>query len=346
MEERRCEYFSRFRDIVQKKGGECLSAMEEYKNAHTKLSVKCLNDHIFQVSLNNVKKRWCPKCRINMGELIVNSVLEHLFNVPFNKTRPDWLRNADGNCLELDSFNEKLGLAAEYNGIQHYEKVPYFHKSEDQFNRQKRNDEAKKLICEQRGIILLIIPYDIQHGKIYDFLVKKCTALNLDFNKDDFDLSACYKKFNIKNNLSQIAKNKEGELLDFIDDKALIRCKNNHQFLIKIKYLKRGIWCNMCGREVRPERKDKISDTLKDFFSTEEGREVTLKSHEKRSLTMAKERQNLRNSITFKQCTKCKELKDTSKFSKKNDTKDGFQPYCKDCVKAAKEKTKAHRSAY
>jgi hypothetical protein len=107
------------------------------------------------------------------GEVECRRVLEHIFNRPFNKARPDFLRNeVTGNNfnLELDCFNEELKLAIEYNGIQHYKFTPYFHKNNEHFLNQKYRDYMKRTLCKDAGITLIEVPYTIRIPKIYDFL--------------------------------------------------------------------------------------------------------------------------------------------------------------------------------
>ena len=107
------------------------------------------------------------------GETECRRVLQHIFNKPFNKARPDFLRNeVTGNNfnLELDCFNEELQLAVEYNGIQHYKYTPYFHKSYEHFLNQKYRDYMKRTMCKEAGITLIEVPYTVKIKDIYKFL--------------------------------------------------------------------------------------------------------------------------------------------------------------------------------
>jgi len=111
--------------------------------------------------------------RESKGEIECRKVLEHIFNKPFNKARPDFLRNeVTGNNfnLELDCFNPELKLAIEYNGVQHYKFTPYFHKNNEHFLNQKYRDYMKRIICRDNGITLIEVPYTIPVNKIYNFL--------------------------------------------------------------------------------------------------------------------------------------------------------------------------------
>lgn len=66
--------------------------------------------------------------------------------------RPDWMEG-----LELDFYIDELKLAAEVQGLQHYEFVEYFHKTKDDFDSQKIRDEKKRIICRNKNILLIEI---------------------------------------------------------------------------------------------------------------------------------------------------------------------------------------------
>jgi hypothetical protein len=74
------------------------------------------------------------------------------------KVKPPWL-----NGLELDGYNDDLKLAFEYQGKQHYEWVPYFHKEEKQFDDQQERDQRKYAACSARDVCLIVIPYHFTH---------------------------------------------------------------------------------------------------------------------------------------------------------------------------------------
>jgi len=113
------------------------------------------------------------------GELECRRVLETLFKLPFSKARPDFLRNPvtkDYN-LELDCFNPELKLAVEYNGTQHYNYIPFFHRTKDAFNNQKYRDHMKREICEKNGVVLIEVPYTVKVEDIEEYLLKELKSL-------------------------------------------------------------------------------------------------------------------------------------------------------------------------
>jgi hypothetical protein len=71
-----------------------------------------------------------------------------------------WLPSPKGEPMQLDWFCPKLGIAYEYQGRQHYEYSPYFHKSKKVFKYLQECDALKKELCEKHGITLIHIRYD------------------------------------------------------------------------------------------------------------------------------------------------------------------------------------------
>ena len=86
----------------------------------------------------------------------------------FKKVRPSWLMNHEtGFCLELDGYCKQLKLAFEYDGIQHHVYPNPFHKSKEEFNRQRKRDEMKDRKCKRHGTTLIRIKYDVRDLEDY-----------------------------------------------------------------------------------------------------------------------------------------------------------------------------------
>lgn len=115
---------------------------------------------------NNIGKNFNSK-NDSIGEQICRYHLNQRFNKPFLKERPDFLKNPVTNTnLELDCFCRELGLALEYNGRQHYEFTPKFHKSKNDFYNQKYRDQIKKQLCYENKIDLIEVPFSVSHEEI------------------------------------------------------------------------------------------------------------------------------------------------------------------------------------
>ena len=144
--------------IAESRGGRCLSVYVSYAEP---LLWECAEGHQWLSRINSIKDRssWCTDCR-NKSESFCRIIFEQLLGIPFRKERPEWLKNIDGNRLELDGFNPDLKIAFEFNGAQHYEIQEWMGgKTEEDLNKQKEHDAIKLRECESRGIRLIVIPH-------------------------------------------------------------------------------------------------------------------------------------------------------------------------------------------
>jgi len=106
-------------------------------------------------------------------ELAAKYHLEDMFQRPFYKIRPDFLKNdATGRNLEIDLFNKELMLAVETQGVQHYKFTPKFHLTERHFRDQQYRDEMKARKCREYGIKLIEIPYYVKERDLREYLKK------------------------------------------------------------------------------------------------------------------------------------------------------------------------------
>ena len=98
--------------------------------------------------------------------LIVEQFQGNYLNEKFKRVRFSWLINhKTGFFLELDGYCKQLKLVFEYDGIQHYVYPNPFHKSKEEFNRQRQRDEMKDRKCKRHGTTLIRIKYDVRDLK-------------------------------------------------------------------------------------------------------------------------------------------------------------------------------------
>ncbi len=127
-----------------------------------------------QKSVSSSPSKGSPK--ESKGEAECRRVLRELFGRPFDKDRPDFLRNpvTGGNFnLEIDCYDPQSKIGVEYNGVQHYEYVPYFHKNKEHFLNQKYRDDMKRRMCRDEGVTLIEVPHTVAVQDIRGFLVKE-----------------------------------------------------------------------------------------------------------------------------------------------------------------------------
>ena len=120
-------------------------------------------------------KKYSSSSKVSKGEAECRYVLETIFNQKFPKRRPKFMFNREtGSSMEIDMYNKELGIACEYNGRQHYQFIPHFHRGgRSEFEAQQRRDQQKRDACRKLGIFFIEVPYDIKIPDIRNFIVKK-----------------------------------------------------------------------------------------------------------------------------------------------------------------------------
>ena len=146
-------------------------------------SVNVMNEIKHDIELNH-RPLEIPSKRSkseSKGEIECKRVAEKIFNRPFKKIRPDFLKSElTGKNLELDVYNEDLKLAIEYDGIQHYKYVPHFHKNgEEDFQKQLQRDKFKEEKCKENGIKLIRVPYLVKQDEIEGYIRVKARELGV-----------------------------------------------------------------------------------------------------------------------------------------------------------------------
>lgn len=138
---------------------------------------KCGN--IFKMDINHVKRpQWCPKCTEGESEQVCRGFFERIFEIKFPKQRPEWLINpfSEGQ-MHFDGYNEKVKLAFEFNGPQHYVYYPKYHKKYEDFIKQKERDMIKAELCKKYGIILIVVPHTLGYDEFQDYIIEEYRKL-------------------------------------------------------------------------------------------------------------------------------------------------------------------------
>lgn len=139
--------------------------------------------HVEQRRINSSKdkKRISELLHMNMSpnlkskwkyQNVCCKTLEEIYKKPFTSSRPLWLKNPEtGGILEIDCYNDELKIGVEYNGIQHYRYPNVFHKTYDEFIKQVRRDQYKHKKCDEHGVYLITVPYNVPLDKIRDYII-------------------------------------------------------------------------------------------------------------------------------------------------------------------------------
>ncbi len=129
---------------------------EVFKSSDKKIWFNCANGHKFESILGDITRgQWCLKCNIWKNQKECLEIIEQITSDKFKQVKPKFLKG-----LELDGYNSKLQLAFEYNGIQHYEYVPFFHRNDpENLTKQQERDKLKQKLCTANNVYLIVIPY-------------------------------------------------------------------------------------------------------------------------------------------------------------------------------------------
>jgi len=172
-------------------------------------------------------------------ERYTKELIQTITNKKFIKIRPNWLKNNEGNNLELDMYCEELKLAVEYNGIQHYKFSSFFYKDETSFQKRLVYDKLKSQLCINNKIDLIIVPYTIKDIKKY--IIDKLNKRNIFIT--NLDKEIIIKNELMVNLIAKVAEN-NGELLTTNvinrDDKVQIKCNLNHTWITKASKILSG----------------------------------------------------------------------------------------------------------
>lgn len=93
---------------------------------------------------------------MSKGEQLIKSILENE-NVRYQQEKVFTdLRNGK---MRFDFFLPEFGILLEWDGIQHFQQIPKFHRTRQEFNHAKQNDRYKNSFALARGYCLYRIPY-------------------------------------------------------------------------------------------------------------------------------------------------------------------------------------------
>jgi thioredoxin-related protein len=125
------------------------------------LKWECEKGHMWRARWRDVKHKdsWCSYCSVFKNENKCREILENLLGFKFEKTR-FYLDSTNRHLFfELDGYNEENKIAFEYQGIQHYDYTPHFHRVKGTFEAGQKRDNYKAEYCLINNIKLIIVPY-------------------------------------------------------------------------------------------------------------------------------------------------------------------------------------------
>jgi hypothetical protein len=131
-------------------------------NSRTKVKIICKKHGAFvQLANNHLRGSGCNKCNRSLGELKIENILEER-QVKY-KTEFIFEELKYKYPLRFDFVifnNDVIEYLVEFNGKQHYNYYPVFHKSVKDFEESVIRDQLKIDYCKENNIKLYIIRYD------------------------------------------------------------------------------------------------------------------------------------------------------------------------------------------
>jgi thiol-disulfide isomerase/thioredoxin len=183
---------------------------------------------------------------------VCRKIFEKIFGEDFPSERPLWLRGPKGGRLELDGFCKKLGIAFEYQGIQHYEQHGKY-RGEEALEERKRIDQLKKQLCFANGVKLIEVPYTVDYEHMQDWIIIECSNQGINAPNTeaiDYRKLDTYAPDKLKE-LQKIATVRGGQCLSesYISATKKIkwRCAKGHVWETIPGVVLRGGWCPYCA---------------------------------------------------------------------------------------------------
>lgn len=243
------------RSIAQNRHGKLLS--KTYLTSKTQYKWQCKYGHQWKARYTNIlsNNSWCPQCAGGQGEELIRAYFEKMFGSSFPKARPPWLRNADGNQMELDGFSHRFALAFEYNGRQHYQTNKRFGGAQG-LKKRLKDDRRKMSLCKRHDVSLIVVPeigHILKKDRLATYLFRSCLKLGFSPKKIKSKVNIYHDKANHHLMvLGAIAKKNRGKLLSTQYEGAehayFWKCRNGHTWRARAYNVKTGTWCPHCAK--------------------------------------------------------------------------------------------------
>jgi hypothetical protein len=245
-------------ELLKKNFRPLVNLGKTYKNTKTLISVECKVCGKRQTkSFNQILMgQGCNNCnQNNVNQKICRATFERIFDEDFLQVYPRWLTTKEHERLQLDGFCERLGIAFEYQGEQHYHKKAYF-ATKSSFRDLVRRDAAKREACVHHGVLLIEIPYTVTKEKIPQFIISKPLQNGVPVRKSvlklqitDLDVTIVSTAQKLHKKLSEHGDTLLSRQILGISDKVLIRCgKCHHEYEKRPEcVLSRDEFCPKCA---------------------------------------------------------------------------------------------------
>lgn len=177
-----------FIEMAQKKHNDTYDYSDTiYNGMQKKVLIKCKKHGYFeQVACDHLKGRGCPICSSSSLENELRMLLKENKISFVEQQKFEWLKNK--RKLTLDFYLPDYNIAIECQGEQHFNKINFCGKDNEEenikkYNRTIENDKLKYELCNQNGVTIFYITNE-KYRKYTNILFYKENK-NLFFNTND-----------------------------------------------------------------------------------------------------------------------------------------------------------------
>lgn len=131
--------------------------LDEYLGTRTKIRVQCEKGHIWEVKPTNIiNNTWCPNCNESRGE---HAIRVYLSNSNISYIQQGVIKSLPRRRFDFIIQYKNENIIIEFDGNQHFEMVPLFHKTEEEFQRRQAVDRVKTALALYSGYKVIRIDY-------------------------------------------------------------------------------------------------------------------------------------------------------------------------------------------
>lgn len=236
---------------------------KHYVEKGEELKFLCGNGHSFNLIYNNFREgQWCKDCKNKrFKEKHCRALIEYYTGHDFPERAPAWnLNKSTGGHLRLDGYNELLQLAFEYDGVQHFKEVPFFHDGEkNSLLKQRERDAEKDDNCRANEVHLIRIACSVAQINLELYQELEKWAITKNFRLKPFEENPQLE--NPSNELDEFKAQLKSRGTTLISSSFLgvskkhdVECDNCSRTFEATPRLESSFSCNVCsGRRLTTE---------------------------------------------------------------------------------------------
>jgi hypothetical protein len=156
-----------------------------------------------------------------------------------------------------------------------FKKEKFFYKDEEKFVRRKLFDKIRRDRCQEIGVTLIEIPYDIDIDKLQQYIVARVANFDLSHKKNLDYQDLIFPHNSEIEKIRDLCYKKGGKLISSVYVNALSRldveCKCGYKWMILPSNLKSGKWCPKCAIKQRVSKSRLTIESMQQLAQANNG---------------------------------------------------------------------------